>query len=77
MGQGERRKTEGNNMTHWNHRVFKDKDGYSIRETFYKDGKPHLWSAEPEAPFGETLDELKEDLKRMLGATEQPVIEDE
>ena len=73
---------------HWNHRVIKEtfpqssEIVYSIREVYYKDGSPWLWSLEPKPAKGivdkfnksNGLEDLKISLKRMLDATEKPVL---
>ena len=62
----------------WNHRVFKDEHGYSIRETYYgKDGRPDGWTKDEIAPFSPTLDGLRQELVLMLMATYKDVMEDE
>lgn len=67
----------------WNFRVIervKDRaDGcvdvsYSIHEVYYKDGAPDMWSVTPQAPYGETLEELREDIERMARAIEKPTL---
>ncbi len=55
----------------WAYRIFKDRrDGlvrYTIREIYYrKNGKPWLYSEEPQFPEGATAKELVEDLEMML-----------
>ena len=69
-------------MSHWNHRVTKATiDGetvYEIREVYYdlpttSDGIG--WTQDASAPYGETLDELRQDLERMLAALDKPVID--
>ena len=67
----------------WNHRVFKETQPggtpwYTIREVYYPKigGKPDSWTADAIAAGGETVEELRDELQRMLRATEQPVIED-
>ena len=65
----------------WNHRVFKTKlptgeDWFDIRETYYGTGPKGIsWTVEPCAPGGETIDELREELNRMLRALEYPILE--
>jgi hypothetical protein len=72
-------------MGHWNNRVVKRvwKEGtfeettYSVHEAFYGlDGgdTPHI-TMEPEAPSGETIAELREELERMLRALNAPVLD--
>lgn len=59
---------------HWNHRVLKDKDGYSIVEAFYSGKKIEGTTEALVGPY-ETLRELKTDLERMLKATDLPHID--
>jgi len=59
---------------HWNHRVLKDKDGYSIVEAFYQDKKV-VSTTEPLLGPYDTLKELQTDLQRMLEATNLPHID--
>lgn len=69
----------------WNYRVveqtilFHDKPAekfFTIREVWYdKKGNPAAWSAEPDHPQGDSLDELKQDICWMLSAVlTQPVL---
>lgn len=59
----------------WNHRVVKDKDGYSIRETFYVKGTLGYTEA-PNDMTGETLEDLREYYEQMKEAFDKPVIEE-
>lgn len=61
----------------WNHRVFSDgltPPSYVIREVFYEEGKVIGCTENPVSPYGESLDELREDLKWFLEATNSPVL---
>ena len=60
---------------HWNHRVIRDKNGYSIRETYYQ-GKKVGWTEDPNEVTGETLEDLKHYYKQMAEAFERDIIED-
>lgn len=60
--------------SHWNYRVIKDEDGFSIREVYYKDEAPEAWSARPMYPCGETSEELNADLDRMREAFNKPIL---
>jgi len=69
-------------MMAWNYRVVKHishpehGDEYAIFEVYYdKRGKPEMMSFDPIAPHGETVDELKDDLDRMIEAFGRPVFE--
>jgi hypothetical protein len=69
-------------MMTWNHRVIKyetrnmfgDPDvGFSIHEVFYdNDGNVRGMTAEAVKPWGDTKDELRLELLRMLEALEKP-----
>ena len=68
----------------WNYRVIKKELSgefgytdtlYAIHEVHYKDGKAVAYSSEPINPMGETPEELREDLKRMLMALERPIFD--
>ena len=69
-------------MAHWNHRVVertivefgKPVKWLGIHEVFY-DGDSVGWTDEPVAVQGETVEELRETLHRMLAALDKPVIE--
>ena len=66
----------------WNHRAMRTvhdngEVAYSIREVFYDDdGTIEGWTAEPMDPHGETLDELRADLVRMLACLGKPVMDE-
>jgi hypothetical protein len=68
-------------MSTWNYRVIKstNDDGetlYQIHEAFYNDsGELSLITENPVSPCGETLDELKRDLDRMIEDLRHPVLE--
>ena len=68
-------------MKKWNYRVMRHTDAvgrthYAIHEAYYNDvGEVTAWTDEPSAPFGETIEELREELERMLRALDYPVIE--
>ena len=69
----------------WNHRVVKyetrnlfgDPDvGYAIHEVFYdQDGNVNGMTSNAVAPWGDTKDELRHDLLRMLEALNKPDLE--
>lgn len=72
----------------WNHRVIRERYSkkeanlndaeffYTIREVFYSDegGTPELVTMEGDSPFGETLEELKQDIEWFRKALGQPVL---
>lgn len=65
----------------WNYRVVKEKEKtidayfFSIREVYYKEGKPDMWSVEPIWPIGTSLDGLSTDVDLMMHAFNHPVLE--
>ena len=61
-------------IDYWNYRLIK-KNGYiGIYEVYYSKDKPHSCTEERLAPMGETLKEIKEDLKSMSKALKLPVL---
>jgi len=70
-------------MGHWNHRVVKrivrefDKDveWFGIHECFYGPSDESGWTDEPITVEGESIDELREALERMLRCLDRPVID--
>jgi len=67
-------------MSGWNHRVMKRKDGdddwYQIHEVYY-DSKlePNSWTKEGIAPGGNTLEELRDELIRMIKSLDKEILE--
>lgn len=65
----------------WNYRVvkrqaFNDEWIFGVYPVYYnKDGDICLISVEPEAPGGETLEELRSHINRMLSAIGKPVLD--
>ena len=66
----------------WNHRVMKhekadgDDDWYQIHEVFYDSNRqPESWTVEGIAPGVNTLEELRDELLKMLEATEEQILE--
>ena len=69
--------------SHWNYRIIRKESEheimgkwvrFGIHEVYYSDGKPSMCSVDAMEPHGETLDELKEDLKHFLAALDKPVL---
>lgn len=64
----------------WNYRVMRHFDNagnetYGIHEVYYTpEGKPNMYSVEAVAPYGETLAELQEEVRRFAEALEKPVL---
>lgn len=66
-------------MSTWNYRVVKSKDGeddwYQIHSAYYNDYGFGL-SVEGARAGGNSLDELRKDLERMLEALNKPIIDE-
>ena len=59
----------------WNYRLFKeDENNLAIHEVYYHKGEPSLYTENPVAPFGESVDEIKEDLEKMLLSFNKPIL---
>jgi len=69
-------------MAHWNHRVLwiPDESGggvYRVHEVYYDDdGRIEGWTAGPVEPLGESLSELREEIRYFLTALRSPVLEE-
>lgn len=69
---------------YWNHRVMirhhedYDLTTYGIREVYYDDddGAITAWTVDDMDPHGETLEELRADLERMLACCDKPVLDE-
>lgn len=76
-------------FSHWNYRVVRklnqehDVEGtlldevyeFTIHEVYYNhEGTPRAWSTEPDTPYGESVEELADDLRRMQEAFTRPVL---
>lgn len=74
----------------WNYRVIlkrhlptagciEGEDELAIHEVYYedrpRDDEIKAWSQDPIAAHGETLEELRDDLGRMLDALDKPILE--
>lgn len=63
----------------WAYRVVKNivesEDEFSIRE-YYTNASGASWSCSPQAAHGESSEELKQDLLRMLQAFDKPIMEE-
>ena len=68
----------------WNYRIFKsyypgieDEHCLDIREVYYfEDGTISSWTKEGVSAFGDTLEELRDDLWMMLRAFEFPTLDE-
>ncbi len=70
-------------MNTWNHRVVKkicpkDKSAYyEIHEVFYSsNGSIDSWTEKPMSPFGESVSELREQIRYFLQAFRLPILEE-
>lgn len=65
--------------SHWNHRVVRqllayDQVRFRIHEVYYTKGVPDKITQDGVEPMGETLDELRLELKRYTEALDNPVL---
>jgi hypothetical protein len=59
----------------WNYRVIESNGSFGVYETYYrKNGSVEAVTEEPCTPHGESLSELREDLKHYRAALSQPVL---
>ncbi|WP_295430965.1 hypothetical protein [uncultured Thiodictyon sp.] len=70
-------------MSSWNIRVLRkagadaDEVSYQIHEVFYdEDGSIQSWTLAPVTVYGETLAELREEIRHFLHACRRPVLEE-
>ncbi|HSF72337.1 MAG TPA: hypothetical protein VLA84_00895, partial [Microcoleus sp.] len=62
-------------MMNWDYRVFFEDGGYTIRTVYYDDkGAIAACSEKETAPFGESVEELQEELNQLLAALKKTVI---
>jgi len=64
----------------WNYRVVRrmigNMDTFQIHEVYYReDGAIHTFTEDPVGAFGESLEELKRDLRWMLEACDKEVLD--
>lgn len=65
----------------WNYRVIRHTtpagdDWFAIHEVYYdKEGIPHSVTESPASPFGETHEDLLEDMKLMQLASKKPTLD--
>jgi hypothetical protein len=71
-------------MSTWNYRVLRkthtdaNAASYDIHEVYYReDGEIDGWTAESVRPYGEMMEELREDLRYLLHAFRRPVLEEQ
>ncbi|MCF7826332.1 MAG: hypothetical protein K9N29_06750 [Candidatus Marinimicrobia bacterium] len=74
--------SESQDMLYWNTRVVRkydktsDKSTFEIHEVHYDDNHQiTAWTESAVGPFGETLAELKEDIKHFIEAVQKPILE--
>jgi len=62
-------------LKYWNYRVIKDK-WFAIHEVYYtEDEQPSAYSESEVSPWGETLEELEEDMEHFKQALLRPVLD--
>jgi hypothetical protein len=62
-------------MMHWDYRVFFEDGGYTIRTVYYDDrGAITACSQKAVEPFGESLEDLQEELNLLQAALKQKVL---
>lgn len=65
----------------WDHRVIRniDEEGevsYQVYEVYYdENGDYEYWTKEAVRPFGETLEELQDDIRSFFHASKMPLLE--
>lgn len=71
-------------MSYWNYRVIEkyhketDTSTYHIHEVYYTDdGTIESWTESAVEPMGETVDELREDIRFFIKAFQKPVLKEE
>ena len=68
-------------MNKWNYRLMRHTDAYgreyfAIHESYYNDkGEVTAWTDDAAEVMGETKEDVREELERMLRALDYPVIE--
>jgi hypothetical protein len=66
----------------WNYRVHRkydkesDTSTYQVHEVYYSDGRIEGWTESAVLPMGETLPELREDIRFFTKAFQKPVLEE-
>lgn len=61
----------------WNHRVVREGDELSIREVYYDDNDENKiigWTAGAQEPYGETLEQLIQDIEWFRAACDLPIL---
>jgi hypothetical protein len=62
-------------MMHWDYRVFLEDGGYTIRTVYYDErGAITACSQKPIEPFGESLEDLQEELNLLQAALKKEVL---
>ena len=51
-----------------------NKNNLAIHEVYYYKGEPSLYTENPVAPFGESVDEIKKDLEKMILSLDKPIL---
>jgi len=66
---------EENEISNWDYRLLVGEDGLlTVGEVYYNsENKPVAWLMEVPAPLGENVEDIIQDLKKMLDATNKPI----
>jgi len=66
---------EENEISNWDYRLLVGEDGLlTVGEVYYNsENKPVAWRMEAAPPLGENVEEIIQDLKKMLDATNKPI----
>lgn len=65
-------------MSHWNYRVVRMKDDLRVYDVYYDDaGKPEARHEQPTYLYGDTVEELREQLALIEEALAKPILGDE
>tara|TARA_Y100000004_G_scaffold43366_1_gene47469 strand:+ start:3297 stop:3530 length:234 start_codon:yes stop_codon:yes gene_type:complete len=61
---------------YWNYRILKQGDSFQIHEVYYDSDTDKVLGCTEQGmkPFGETIEEVREDLKMMAAAFEKEVL---
>ena len=62
-------------MSHWNYRVVRSGDQLKVFDVYYDDeGRANGRSQKPSFLYGESIEELREQLRMIEGAFELPIL---
>lgn len=68
---------EEGTISNWNYRLFEGEDGYlTIGEVYYnRNGEPMAFASQSVCPTGSSVEEMIQELKAMLQATDKPIFD--